>query len=203
LLPTQTTEEVRVCVHVCVCESLHRIATRCSFSAISLIHTVFVPAPTPKTTNTHTHNKHPHPPISLPPPPLHTHPGRALTFILSLTDDVWREEWGGALWWLNSEPTSFIPRFNSLILFIPSIRTFHMVTPVIGGGEDVHEDQPHAKYRRLAVSGWFYAVERKAFSERQSATVHPLPSTVFEVSGEGAGRWRGRGSGGGKEEWAA
>ena len=74
------------------------------------------------TTNPHTHY------------PLHTHSGRALTFILSLTDDAWREEWGGALWWLNSEPTSFIPRFNSLILFIPSIRTFHMVTPVIGGG---------------------------------------------------------------------
>ena len=56
----------------------------------------------------------------------------------------------------------------------------------------------------LQVSGWFYAVERKAFSERQSAAVHPLPTTVFEVSGAGAGRWRGRGSGGGKEEeWAA
>ena len=103
-------------------------------STISLIHTVFVfwslslhlsisqhQHQRATTANTHTHDKH-------------THPGRALTFILSLTDDAWREEWGGALWWLNSEPTSFIPRFNSLILFIPSIRTFHMVTPVIGGG---------------------------------------------------------------------
>ena len=83
--------------------------------------------PTPTTTPSH-------PPHLTHPSPLHTLPGRALTFILSLTDDAWREEWGGALWWLNSEPTSFIPRFNSLILFIPSIRTFHMVTPVIGGG---------------------------------------------------------------------
>ena len=105
---------------------------------------------------------------------------RALTFILSLTKG-WRPEYGGALWWFDGEPASITPAFNSLVLFVPSPRSWHMVSPVTGGGEDVHAHhrQPHAPYRRLAISGWFVKRNEDMLQERIEQMLPRRQSGVF------------------------
>ena len=104
---------------------------------------------------------------------------RALSLILSMTKN-WSTQRGGALWWFNGRSHEFVPEFNTLYLFVPSPRTFHMVTPVVedlssrrnqavslaveGGGEmdvaaeddDMRDDSAP---RRYAISGWFESVD--------------------------------------------
>ena len=98
---------------------------------------------------------------------------RAISFVLSLTKG-WRESWGGSFWWFNGQPQCMTPAFNSLLLFLPSPKSLHLVTPVTfatRGAVDsfVVREEP----RRLAVSGWFTARDPL----HMQRTTHYLSST--------------------------
>lgn len=73
------------------------------------------------------------------------HEGREVTWILNLTRD-WRPEWGGLLHLLDAEQCSithsFIPAFNTMILFKPP--RWHMVSQVAN----------FARRPRYTLTGW-------------------------------------------------
>lgn len=86
---------------------------------------------------------------------------RALSFVLSLTKQ-WDKALGGSFWWLSDTPHQFAPEFNTLVLFMPSPRSMHLVSPVTKTHGLYHPTgsvgrQRALKARRLAVSGWFEA----------------------------------------------
>jgi hypothetical protein len=72
-----------------------------------------------------------------------TRDGRKIAFAWHLTKE-WRPDWGGDFYWCASG-TPVPPTFNSLLLFKVSRSTTHVVVDVA----------PHARGKRLAISGWW------------------------------------------------
>lgn len=68
---------------------------------------------------------------------------RRVAFIWNLTKE-WQADWGGEFFWCRTGK-SVMPAFNSLLLFNVARESMHFVTMVA----------PHAKGKRLAVSGWW------------------------------------------------
>jgi hypothetical protein len=69
--------------------------------------------------------------------------GRGLAFLWHLTKD-WKPAWGGELYWCPTQQY-VTPEFNTLLLFLVTDRSEHMVTPV----------SPFAQGKRLSVTGWW------------------------------------------------
>lgn len=69
---------------------------------------------------------------------------RQVAFVWHLTKE-WREDWGGEFFWCEKN-RSVLPAFNTLLLFNVSLSSAHLVTLV----------SPHAKGKRLAISGWWH-----------------------------------------------
>jgi Rps23 Pro-64 3,4-dihydroxylase Tpa1-like proline 4-hydroxylase len=74
---------------------------------------------------------------------------RSFTFLWNLSKD-WDPSWGGAFHWSpagNMEDGYHYPTFNTLLLFLPTPTSVHMVTPV----------EKNAKGKRLVLGGSFVA----------------------------------------------
>jgi hypothetical protein len=68
---------------------------------------------------------------------------RTVAYIWYLTRS-WSPRWGGQLFWCRSG-NSFMPTFNTLVLFRVSRKSLHLVTAT----------SPLARGKRLAISGWW------------------------------------------------
>jgi hypothetical protein len=74
---------------------------------------------------------------------------RSTAFLWNLSKD-WDPSWGGAFYWSpagNMEDGFHYPAFNTLLLFLPTPSSVHMVTPVT----------KNAKGKRLVLGGTFMA----------------------------------------------
>ena len=72
--------------------------------------------------------------------------GWKVAYVLNLSPDVWKPDWGGYLMFYDDEGDAvegFMPRFNTLNLF--AVPQHHAVTYV----------PPFAPQGRIAISGWF------------------------------------------------
>lgn len=98
---------------------------------------------------------------------------RTVSFVWHLSKD-WRPEWGGHFVWC---PTGAVlnPSHNCLVLFKVTHQSLHFVSTVT----------PHARGKRLSVSGWWYA--RRSERVDGSAPVDPTTAGPLRLLPGGYG----------------
>ena len=134
---------------------------------------------------------------------------RGVSFVLSMTKG-WERDFGGSFYWLNGQSHEVVPEFNTLVLFMPSPRSIHVVSPVTyrgarqahrrrpskEGGDASGGWQPPKARSRFAVSGWFEFVDPQAM-KRGAHYLAAAPPTLLSVDSrdddEGGGSAAGRG----------
>jgi Rps23 Pro-64 3,4-dihydroxylase Tpa1-like proline 4-hydroxylase len=91
---------------------------------------------------------------------------RTVAFVWHLTKH-WDRTWGGALYWCPSG-VSLMPSFNTLVLFVVSKASKHIVTTVA----------PHARGHRLGVNGWWRGKVRAGRAKEETVRA-PTQSKVL------------------------
>jgi len=100
---------------------------------------------------------------------------RRVAYILHMTKR-WRPHWGGDLVMINPQ-THIFPLFNALTLFPVTEGSFHYVSPVVPLAK-------FPKFKRLAVSGWFYAkTNRLSLSHENLGALREKEVASWHVNG--------------------
>jgi len=85
---------------------------------------------------------------------------RQTAFVWHLTKE-WQDDWGGEFFWCK-QGRSLAPEFNTLLLFNVDAHSKHLVTLV----------SPHAKGKRLAISGWWHGSAGSSADETSEVLQH-------------------------------
>tara|TARA_B110001452_G_C15192058_1_gene413892 strand:+ start:278 stop:1087 length:810 start_codon:yes stop_codon:yes gene_type:complete len=99
---------------------------------------------------------------------------RRVAYVLHMAKK-WKPHWGGDLVMINPL-VHILPLFNALTLFPVTENSFHYVTPVTPLAK-------FPKFKRLAVSGWFYANTNKLSLSHEQLGTNPNSWHINGITG--------------------